>query len=105
MLRCRCLSVAMISAIGVVCLSAAGANATDVSATDPPIVLKQIIVVFKSHFDIGYTAMAKDVVNETSSEADYCRLQVSFRYWLHGHGEGRGERVSDEHDRPDVGGD
>src|SRR3990170_3872581 len=60
----RCLSAVMISVLGVATLSAAGSSAADAPAANPPPALKQIIVVFKSHFDIGYTALARDVVQE-----------------------------------------
>jgi hypothetical protein len=54
----------MIFLLGLWTVTAASAAVADAPAINPPSRLKQIIVVFKSHFDIGYTAMAKDVVQE-----------------------------------------
>ena len=60
----RCLGTAMMFALGLWALSATSVVAADGPTSNPPSSLKEIIVVFKSHFDIGYTAMAKDVVQE-----------------------------------------
>lgn len=61
--NCRCLYVALTVLFYLATLPAASVHAADASATDQP-PLKQIIVVFKTHFDIGYSAMAKDVVQD-----------------------------------------
>ncbi len=50
-------------------LASTGGLHGQASATPPPARTEQVVVVFKTHFDIGYTDMASNVVHRYQTTA------------------------------------